>query len=191
MLWGLGCSGGQVVGETQEVSLPTRGELVEMHDELLRGYEALDARYADWEEEGELPEAVRGHLTEMRWGYLEMQERQGYWLEAERSLKRASVGEEERYQRHQVYRDLERMREQQEVLVEVHEELMRLSHLVDPQLGEGHRRLMGEHGEYERALQGWKKRWRVEHGLDLEDEEMRDPMEETPREEEPDGTIVL
>jgi SMC interacting uncharacterized protein involved in chromosome segregation len=127
----------------------------------------------------------------MRWGYLEMQERQGYWLEAERSLKMASVGEEERYQRHQVYRDLERMREQQEVLVEVHEELMRLSHLVDPELGEGHRRLMGEHEEYERALQGWQEKWRVEHGLDLEDAEMRDPMEGTPREEEPDGTIVL
>jgi hypothetical protein len=160
---------------------------------VIQHFEVVDAGYADLELEVTMPRAISVGVTALRNGVLEMQDRHGLWLESERSLGLAEAGHpEERFGRHQVYRDLMRISEHQEELIDVHLQMARQAPMVGgADLRASHEALAEHHRNYRRKALELGERLLIDFELDLEDREMEDPLEQTPREEKPDETLLL
>ena len=202
LLWmaGWGCAVAVETEEVPEAERPTVSfeeprlpeTVTAAHDGLLQDYEAVDAHYADLEEDGALPEAVARSLTVLRREYLRMQDHHLEWVETEWILRSGEEAADRRFYWHKAYRDLKRIGAHQEDLSALHRRLARLSGwLGGRELRQRHEVLAREHrsyGEYVRTLGEYL--WEALQ-LEVDHEAMADPIEDAPVEDAPDGVISL
>lgn len=186
--------------KTQHEELPTkidayRQALLDQHDQALIAYEEQDAIYARLELDQRLSKTLLTRLVELREMVLQMQVFLGRMIEYHNRSKaqRGTTHQEStalsparqlaKRAHHEYHRYLTRVAEHQVELLRLHLTMGLLSKAQDHQeVSRRHDELARLHGQIARTCHQIQALMVQLYDLDPHDEEMRDPLEDTPEE---------
>lgn len=175
-----------------------RQQLLEQHDQALIAYEEQDALYARLELDQLLSQPLQTSLYELREMVLQMQVFQGRMIEyhnrskAQHHPHRHDDDEPTSHQRaiqrawrahHEYHRHLSRVADHHLELLKLHIKMGSLSRAHDHRdISRRHHQLAEIHSQIARTCHQIQTLMAKTYQLDLHDEELRDPLENTPEE---------
>lgn len=172
-----------------------RQKLLEQHDLALITYEEQDALYAELEVNERLSQNLRSHLSELREMVLQMQVFQGRMIEyhnrskAQRERPRSKPtshppqSSQSLRAHHEYHRHLSRVADHHVELLKLHLQMGLLSKTQDHQeVSRRHDELARIHSQIARTCQELQHLMVQHYHLDPDDEELHDPLENTPEE---------